>query len=138
MKVFIDSNIPMYVAGRDHPHKEPARAFLEKVRAGSLEACTSTEVLQEILYRYHALGRRDLAGKVYDFFTRLCPEVLSVSLAETDRARALLDEVEGVGVRDLLHAAVMLNHDVRHIATFDAGFDRILGIKRVALELVKP
>jgi hypothetical protein len=55
VKLFIDSNIPVYVAGRDHPHREPARRLLERVRAGELEACSSTEGLQEILYRYHAL-----------------------------------------------------------------------------------
>jgi predicted nucleic acid-binding protein len=55
VKVFIDSNIPMYVAGRDHPLREPARRFLARVRAGEVEGCTSTEVLQEILYRYAAL-----------------------------------------------------------------------------------
>ena len=47
--VFIDSNIPMYVAGREHPLRDPSRRFLEQVRRGEVEACTSTEVLQEIL-----------------------------------------------------------------------------------------
>ncbi len=64
MKVFIDSNIPMYVAGRDHPNRDPARRFLDAVRAGSVDACTSTEVLQEILFRYSGLGRVDLMAKV--------------------------------------------------------------------------
>ena len=48
--VFIDSNIPMYVAGADHPNREPSRKFLDRVRSGKVDACTSTEVLQEILY----------------------------------------------------------------------------------------
>jgi predicted nucleic acid-binding protein len=66
--IFIDSNIPMYVAGREHAHREPSRRFLEAVRRNEIEACTSTEVLQEILYRYTALGRLDLAREVYDLF----------------------------------------------------------------------
>ena len=49
MNVFIDSNLPMYAAGRDHPHRDPARRFLERVREGNVDACTSTEVVQEIL-----------------------------------------------------------------------------------------
>ena len=52
MRVFIDSNIPMYVAGRDHPLRDPSRRFLARVQGGEVEGCTSTEVLQEILYRY--------------------------------------------------------------------------------------
>ncbi len=66
MRVFIDSNIPMYVAGTDHRNKEPARRFLARVQDGEIEGCTSTEVLQEILYRYTAVGRRDLAREVQD------------------------------------------------------------------------
>jgi predicted nucleic acid-binding protein len=64
--VFIDSNIPMYVAGGPHPHREPSRGLLAAVQRNEIEACTSTEVLQEILYRYSALSRYDLAREVYD------------------------------------------------------------------------
>jgi hypothetical protein len=131
MKVFIDSNIPMYVAGRDHPSREPARRFMEQVRSGSIEACTSAEVLQEILYRYSALKRLDLALQVYDLFVQLCPTVFPVTLADTDRARELLSRGLGIGVRDAAHAAVMLNNNVLRIATFDRGFDRLEQIERL-------
>src|SRR6476619_7138328 len=123
MRVFIDSTIPMYVAGRDHPNREPARRFMARVRSGDIDGCTSTEVLQEILYRYAALRRLDLAGDVYDLFVQICPVVLAVTLADTDRARALLGR-GAIGVRDAVHAAVMLNNDVTSIATFDVAFDR--------------
>ena len=111
--VFVDSNVPMYVAGRDHPLREPARRFLERARGGEVEICTSTEVLQEILYRYAALKRLDLASAVYDLFVQLCPTVLPVTLADTDRAKGLVVSSPGLSVRDLdafhLH---MVEHDV--------------------------
>lgn len=131
--IFVDSNIPMYVAGRDHPLREPARRFLGRARSGEIEICTSTEVLQEILYRYSALKRLDLAGAVYDLFVQLCPTVLPVTLADTDRARVMVVSAPGLSVRDAIHAAVMLNHDISEIATFDAGFDGVRGIDRIAL-----
>ncbi len=131
--IFVDSNVPMYVAGRDHPLREPARRFLERSRAGAVEICTSTEVLQEILYRYAALERRDLAASVYDLFVQLCPVVLPVTLADTDRAKALMIDRKQVTVRDAIHAAVMLNNTVGQIATFDRGFDGIDGITRVPM-----
>ena len=134
MKVFIDSNVPMYVAGAEHPNREPARRFLERVRSGEIEGCTSTEVLQEILYRYSALERLDLARTVYDLFARICPEIYEVTLADTDRARDLLFEVGGLSARDALHAAVALNRGVQAIATFDRGFDRIPGLERFELD----
>ena len=131
--VFVDSNVPMYVAGRDHPLRDPARRFLERARSGEVDICTSTEVLQEILYRYSALKRLDLAASVYDLFVHLCPTVLPVTLADTDRARTLLIAARGISVRDAVHAAVMLNHDISEIASFDGGFDAVDGVTRVAL-----
>ncbi len=134
MRVFVDSNIPMYVAGRDHPLREPARRFMERVRAGEIEACTSTEVLQEILYRYIALKRPDLARQVYELFVQLCPIVFPTTLADTDRANQLVCAGKGIGVRDAIHAAVMLNNDVPRIATFDSGFDLLPEVRRLPLE----
>jgi len=133
VRVFIDSNVPMYVAGRDHPLREPARRMLERARAGEIDACTSTEVLQEILYRYAALKRLDLARQVYELFVMLCPVVYPVTLADTDRAKQLVCDGRGIGVRDAIHAAVMLNHDLKEVATFDAGFDLIHEVRRLPL-----
>lgn len=133
MKVFIDSNIPMYVAGGEHENRDPARRFLSRVAQGKVPACTSTEVLQEILYRYGSLGRLDLAREVYDLFVEICPEVLDVTLADTDRARDLLCDIAGISARDAVHAAVMLNNEVEWVATYDSGFDRIPGIRRLKL-----
>ncbi|MHB8416513.1 MAG: type II toxin-antitoxin system VapC family toxin [Myxococcales bacterium] len=136
MKVFVDSNVPMYVAGREHPLREPARRFMARVSAGEIEAVTSTEVLQEILYRYVGLRRPDLADSVYALFVQLCTAVLPVTLADTDRAKALCSAAKGarVGVRDAVHAAVMLNADLTRIATFDEGFDHVRGLDRLRLD----
>jgi predicted nucleic acid-binding protein len=131
--IFVDSNIPMYVAARDHPLRGPALRFMTRVRNGDVQVCTSTEVLQEILYRYVGLRRLDLATAVYDSFVQLCPFVLPVALSDTDRARDLLQGSAGISVRDAIHAAVMLNNGVAEIATFDEGFDRVAGITRVRL-----
>ncbi len=134
MRVFVDSNIPMYVAGREHPNRDVARRFLERIRVGEVEGFTSTEVLQEILYRYSALGRIELARDVYDLFVQICPVVLDITLADTDRARDLLVSVAGISARDAVHAGVMLNHDLEWIATFDTGFDTVVGIERLTMD----
>jgi predicted nucleic acid-binding protein len=54
-----------------------------------------------------------------------------VTLADTDTAKQLLDG--RVGVRDAVHAAVMLNNDINVIASFDTGFEGIKGITRMDL-----
>jgi predicted nucleic acid-binding protein len=123
----------MYVAGRDHPNREPSRRLLERVRNGDVEACSSTEVLQEILYRYSALGRLDLAAKVYELFVRICPVIHPVVLADTDRAKSILCEASEptISARDAVHAAVMLNHGITTVASFDRGFDHVTAIERL-------
>jgi predicted nucleic acid-binding protein len=121
----------MYVAGGEHPNREPSRLFLDRIQRGELKGCTSTEVLQEILYRYSALGRREMAREVYDLFVEICPVVLGVTLADTDRARDLLMGVPGISARDAVHAALMLNHGLEWIASFDRGFDDVPGVRRV-------
>ena len=133
-RVFIDSNIPMYAAGRPHAHRDLSIRFLRRVQAGTVEGVTSTEVLQEILYRYAALKRRETGAQVYDLFVEICPTVLDVTLADTDRARDLLLEIEGISARDAVHAAVMANHDIRAIASFDTGFDGVPGVERLGLD----
>ena len=123
----------MYLAGVEHPNREPSRHLLEQVQRGKVSACTSTEVLQEILYRYTSLGRHSTAREVYNLFVEICPVVHPITLADTDRARDLLQTVAGISARDAIHAAVMLNHKVTSIATFDKGFDQIPGIQRAKL-----
>lgn len=90
-------------------------------------------MLQEILYRYAALKRRDLAVSVYELFVQLCPVVFPVTLADTDRARTFVAASDTVGVRDAIYAAVMLNNGVERIASFDEGFDAIREVTRERL-----
>ena len=133
MRVFVDSNIPMYVAGAEHPNKGPAIRFLETAGNRGFELCTNAEVLQEILYRYTVLGRPELADRVYDLFVALVPEVFEVNLADTDLAKKILLSTPGLSARGAVHAGVMINRGATAIATFDRGFDRIEEIERLEL-----
>ena len=66
-------------------------------------------------------------------FVDICPVVFDVTLADTDRTRDLLLMTQGVSARGAVHAAVMLNHRIKRIATFDTGFDGIPGIRRFVM-----
>jgi predicted nucleic acid-binding protein len=54
-----------------------------------------------------------------------------------DRARAMLDEHETLGARDALHAAVVLNHGLEALCSYDRGFDRIEDVRRVTPEDIR-
>ena len=74
-----------------------------------------------------------MAREVYEIFVEICPVVLSVTLADTDRACNLLCEGAALSARDALHAAVMLSNNVEWIATFDTDFDRVKSVRRMKL-----
>ncbi len=130
MKVYIDCTVPMAVASKDDPNREKARAFLAQVRDGEVDGCTSTWTLAEIVERYAAIKRPDLAQKVYDLFTAICPEVLPLTLADTDRARDLLLSAPGISPRAALPAGVLHANGIERIATFDPAFEALPKIKR--------
>jgi len=127
----------MYASGADHPHKDAAARILSDAEAGRIDACSSVEVLQEILHRYTCLGRPWAAQEVYGLFVESCADILPVMLTDLNRARDLLAEVPGLRSRDAVHAAVMINNGVEWIASFDKHFDRIPGIRRLEPDVKK-
>ncbi len=50
MRVFLDTNVFLYAAGRAHPERDACASVLRRVADGSLDATVNTEVIQEILY----------------------------------------------------------------------------------------
>lgn len=50
--ILIDSNVPMYLVGADHPHKVDEQRQLESALSQGERLVTDAEVLQEICHRY--------------------------------------------------------------------------------------
>jgi predicted nucleic acid-binding protein len=128
--IFIDSNIPMYLVGAAHPHKADATQLIETAIAAAERLVTSAEVLQEILHRYVAIGRRDAIQPAFDVLLGVVDEVISIELADVERARAFVLGVSDLSARDALHAAVMARNNIELIMTFDTAFDAVPGISR--------
>ncbi len=120
----------MYLVGAAHPHKQDARQLLETAVAAGERLVTSAEVLQEILHRYVAIDRRDAIQPAFDALLGVVDEVISIELADVERARSLVLGVTNLSARDALHAAVMVREEIDRIMTFDAAFDTIPGISR--------
>ena len=129
--IFVDTNIFMYAAGREHAYKAPCLHALELIEQGQIAAVTDVEVLQELLYRYWHIGQLDKGLRLYDECEALMPEVFDVTLRDVGRARALLETRRAMPPRDARHLAVMMNHRVREILSVDTDFDRITGIRRI-------
>lgn len=129
--IFVDSNIPMYLVGQDHPNKAEARLLLREAIERGHRLVTDVEVLQEILHRYVAINRRDAVQPAYEAVLGVVDEVLPVQLAHLLRARDVVLGSRAISARDALHVAVMEAAGITKIMTFDRGFDEIPGVTRV-------
>jgi uncharacterized protein len=130
--IFIDSNIPMYLVGAPHPHKDVARRLLERFVAERTPLVTDVEVFQEILHRYVAIDRRDAIKPSFAALLELVDEVHSVQLSDAERARDLVLGKRKLSARDALHVAVMERNGINRILSFDVGFDSISSLTRIA------
>jgi len=129
--ILVDSNIPMYLVGAPHPHKNDARRLLEACIADSQRLVTDAEVLQEILHRYVAIDRREAIQPAFDALLGVTDEVLAVDLPAVQRAKVIVLGHAQLSARDAIHVAVMEQHGLRKILSFDTGFDGYPGIERI-------
>ncbi|HHY33274.1 MAG TPA: type II toxin-antitoxin system VapC family toxin [Firmicutes bacterium] len=136
--VFIDTNVPMYAAGRPHPCREAARDTIRGIVSGHIDAVTDSEVLQEILYRYFAIGEKATGLAVFDSFAAIMKDrVLPVTEADVMLARQFAGSSNNnLSPRDLIHLAVMKSHSITRIITADAAFDTVEWVQRSDLRAV--
>lgn len=129
--ILVDSNIPMYLVGAPHRHKAEAQGALERAISDRRRLVTDAEVFQEILHRYVAIDRRDAIQPAFDALRGIVDEVLPISEADVMRAKDIVGMRAKLTARDALHVAVMQNHGIDQILSFDGGFDGIAGVSRL-------
>ena len=129
--ILIDSNVPMYLVGAEHPHKTDAQRLLERLTMDHRRLVSDAEVLQEILHRYVSLGRRDAIQPAFDALLGTVDDVFPVTTENVISARDIVFGSPGLSARDAIHVAVMRQHGVEEILSFDRGFDDIPGIRRL-------
>jgi len=122
----------MYLIGAAHPNKAPARQALEQSIAAGERLVTDAEVLQEILHRYVAIGRREALQPAFDALLGVVDDVFPIERADVEEAKLLLLTAEELSARDALHVALMRRRGISRILTFDRGFDGIPGVVRVS------
>ena len=129
--ILVDSNVPMYLVGAEHPHKVDARRLLERAIAEKRRLVTDAEVLQEILHRYVAIHRRDAIQPCFEVLLEVVDEVLPVDLDIVEGARDIVIGHPDLSARDAVHLAVMREHGIEEILSFDRHFDGLPGITRM-------
>ena len=122
----------MYLVGAPHPNKDAARSALERIIQRGERMVTSAEVMQEILHRYGALKRPDAIQPAFDALLGVVDEVFPVEAEDVQRARDVMMGLGKLSARDALHVAVMKRRGITRVLSFDAGFDAVGWVERVA------
>lgn len=130
--IFIDSNIPMYLIGADHPNKERTISVLERLVRDETRLVTDAETLQEILHRYTAIRRIEAIQPAYDALMGIVDEIFPIGIDDMVLAKDILLSSSGISARDAVHAAVMKNNGVEQIFSFDSDFDDFSFITRIS------
>lgn len=129
--IFIDSNIPMYLAGAQHPHKSETIAILERLASERVRLVTNTETIQEILHRYLAIKQKQSIQLALDALYGFIDEVGAVTETDALTAKDLVLAYSDLSARDALHAAYMKHRKIKTVLSFDRGFDCLPFLKRV-------
>ena len=120
-------------AGSEHRYKAPCAWVMQEIAAGRLEAAIDTEVIQEVLCRYGALGRWQIGIVIASELLTIVPSVHPVMAEDIRSAIDLFAEYgpQGVAARDMIHVAVMHHHGLTHIVSTDVHFDQFEGVVRL-------
>jgi len=122
----------MYLVGAPHPHKADARRLLEGLIAAGERLVTSAEVMQEVVHRYVAIQRREAIQPAFEALLGIVDDVYAVEQEDVEAAKTQLDGIPSLSARDALHVAMMKRRGVHRILSFDAGFDAVPGLERIA------
>ena len=129
--IFIDSNIPMYLVGAEHPNKAATERKLDRLIRQHERLVTDVEVQQEILHRYTAIERRDAIQPAFDALNGIVDQVFPIEARDVERAKAIVLERTGLSARDAIHVAIMERYAIDNIFTFERGFDDVPTVQRV-------
>jgi len=129
---FLDVNIPIYAAGREHPYRDSCRLVMTDIAEGLIQAAIDTEIIQELLYRYGALGQPLTGVEIANYLLTLVPNIYPVVPEDIQLAVKLYEKYtsKGVQARDIIHVAVMMNNGLSQIISTDTHFDKIQGVRR--------
>ena len=121
----------MYLIGSAHPHKAEAQVILERLIAAGERLVTGAEVLQEILYRYTAIEKREAIGPAFQVTLGIVDEVIPIGNADVLPAGEIAQNRTPLSARDAVQIAVMERPGIRSILSFDGDFDSWPGLQRI-------
>lgn len=129
--IYVDSNVPMYLVGADHPNKTRVVELVPRFLTARESLVTSAEAFQEIVHRYLAIHDRTHLHAAYEALETMVASVAEVRKQDVDQARSLSAEHPSLSSRDCLHVAVMRRIGCSRIWSHDRAFDIVPSVERI-------
>jgi len=124
----LDTNIFIYAAGKPHPYRQRCVQLLEDAIQYKGRYNISVEICQEILHVFINRKEREKGIKLVEDILHLFPQPFTITLKDTKTAIHLLEKYQSIHARDALHAAVVINHALEGIVSYDQHFAAITEI----------
>jgi uncharacterized protein len=129
--IYVDSCIPMYLVGAEHPLKSKVIQKLHVLVNSKEDLVTSVEAFQEIIHRYLSIKDIQTLNFAYEALEHIVSIVLPISKEDSDLAKTFASFGGKLSSRDCIHLAVMKSHNCKKIWTYDRGFQQVQSIKIV-------
>lgn len=129
--IYVDSNVPMYLVGADHPNKQRVLTLVPQLLSAHEQLVTSAETFQEIVHRYLALHDRTHLAAAYEALDAMVESVADITKDDVDSARAIAGHYTELSSRDCLHVAVMRRLGCETVWSYDTAFSSVASILRI-------
>lgn len=131
--IVLDTTVLVYAVGDDHRLRDPARAIVEAVEDGAVQATTTVEAIQEFVHvRARRRGRADAAALGRAFATLLSP-LLQFSEEQLVAGLRLFEREEALGAFDAVLAAAAIATAADALVSADHAFEDVRGLRWVDL-----
>lgn len=127
--IVLDTTVLVYAKGADHPLRQPCRDLVAAVAAGSVEATTTAEAIQEFVHvRARRRKRADAAALGRDYAELLSP-LLAVEREHLQQGLVLFERTKRLGAFDAVLAAAAIAAGATALVSADRGFAAIPAIQ---------
>lgn len=131
--IVLDTTVLVYAVGDDHALRERARAVVEAVEDGSVQATTTVEAIQELVHvRARRRGQADATAVGRAYATLLSP-LLQPSEESLVAGLRLFEREEALGAFDAVLAATAMAERADALVSADRAFAGIRGLRWVDL-----
>lgn len=131
---YLDANVFLFAVLDEGDRGDSARGLLRSVVEGEARAATSALTIDEVVWILQGEGPREVAIQECQRLIGLPNlEMLDVTAEDALDALSRMEEDQGLGPRDAIHAAVAANHGIYTIVSDDPDLDQLPDVDREPL-----